>query len=102
MQEVPIQAIASQIVSVVLAGQNVKITIYQKDQGVFADVNSDSVDVGLGTIARNAVPLICRDYAGFSGNLMFLDLQGDLDPDYTGFGDRYRLVYLTADEYALI
>jgi hypothetical protein len=102
MQEIPIQSIPSQVVRTVLAGQNVQIKIYQKDQGVFVDVNSDSVDVGIGTIARNAVPLVCRDYARFLGNLLFLDTQGNLDPDYTGFNNRYRLVYLTAEEYALI
>jgi hypothetical protein len=102
MQEIPIQAIPSQVVRTVLAGQNVQIKIYQKDQGVFVDVNSDSVDVGIGTIARNAVPLVCRDYAGFLGNLMFLDTQGNIDPDYASFNTRYRLIYLTAAEYALI
>jgi hypothetical protein len=102
MQEVPIQAIPSQVVSVVLDGQNVQIKIYQKDQGVFVDVNSDSVDVGIGTIARNAVQLVSRDYAGFRGNLMFLDIQGDLDPAYADFNTRYKFIYLTAEEYALI
>ena len=102
MQEIPIQAIPSQVVRVVLNGQNVTLTIYHKDQGVFVDVNADSVNVGYGTLAHNAVPMVSRDYAGFQGNLMFLDTQGNSDPDYTGFGVRYRLVYLTAEEYALV
>jgi len=102
MQEIPIQSIPSQVVRVVLAGQNVQIKIYQKEQGVFADVNSDSVDIGIGTIARNAVSLVSRDYARFLGALMFLDTQGNLDPSYAEFNSRYKLIYLTAEEYALI
>ena len=102
MQVIPIQATPSQSLSVVLDGQNVKIQIYYKDQGIFVDVTSDNIAVGIGTLALNVVPLVSRAYSGFLGNLMFLDLQGNLDPSYSGFGTRYKLIYLTADEYALI
>ena len=85
-----------------LNGQNCIISIYQKPQGVFVDVTADGVVVSVATIARDAVPLVSRDYAGFSGNLMFIDTQGANDPDYTLMGSRYSLVYLTAAEYALI
>lgn len=102
MQTVPLQPIPSQLTKVVLGGQNVQIFIYQKDQGVFVDINSDGVDVVVGVIARDAVPLVCREYAGFIGNLLFVDTQGSSDPSYGGLGSRFSLVYLTADEYALL
>lgn len=103
MQTVPLQPIPSQLTKVVLGGQNVQIFIYQKDQGVFVDINSDGVDVVVvGVIARDAVPLVCREYAGFIGNLLFVDTQGNSDPSYGGLGSRFSLVYLTADEYALL
>jgi len=102
MQTVPLQPIPSQLTKVVLGGQNVQIFIYQKDQGVFVDINSDGVDVVVGVIARDAVPLVCREYAGFIGNLLFVDTQGSSDPSYNGLGSRFSLVYLTADEYALL
>ena len=102
MQEIPIQAIPSQTVSVSLAGQSVQVSIYQKAQGVFVDVTSDGIVAAIGTIARDAVALVCQDYKGFAGNLMFLDTQGSSDPDYTGVNTRFMLVYLTAAEYALI
>jgi hypothetical protein len=34
--------------------------------------------------------------------LLFIDSQGSADPSYDGLGDRFALVYLTAEEYALI
>jgi hypothetical protein len=102
MQNIPIQPIPSQLVKVVLGGQNVQIFIYQKDQGLFVDINSDGVDIVVGVIARDAVPIICREYMGFIGNILFVDTQGSSDPTYSGLGSRFSLVYLTADEYGLI
>jgi hypothetical protein len=102
MQEVPLQPVPCQSTKVVLGGQNCQLLVYQKPQGVFVDINVDGVDMVVGVIARDAVPLMCREYEGFAGNLLFIDTQGSSDPDYAGMGSRFNLVYLTADEYALI
>ena len=102
MQTVPLQPVPSQSTKVVLGGQNCQILIYQKPQGCFVDINADGVDIVVGIIGRDAVPLVCREYAGFSGNLLFIDSQGSADPSYDGLGSRFDLVYLTAEEYALI
>lgn len=102
MQEIPIQPVPSQITKVVLGGKNCQILVYQKPQGVFVDINADGSDIVTGVIARDAVPLVCRDYVGFPGNILFIDTQGSADPSYEGLGDRWTLVYLTAEEYALI
>jgi homospermidine synthase len=102
MQSVPLQPVPSQSTKVVLGGQNCQILVYQKPQGVFVDINADGVDISVGTIARDAVPLISREYTGFIGNLIFIDTQGSDDPSYSGLGDRFAMVYLTAEEYALI
>lgn len=102
MQTVPLQPVPSQSTKVVLGGQNCQLFIYQKPQGLFVDVNADGVDIVTGVIALDAVPIICREYAGFVGNLLFIDTQGGADPSYEGLGDRWSLVYLTAEENALI
>lgn len=102
MQTIPLQAIPSQIVKTVLGGQNCQILINQKAEGLFVDVNADGVDVALAMIARDAVPIVCRGYSGFAGNLIFIDTQGSLDPSYLGLGTRWTLTYLTAAENALI
>jgi len=102
MLEIPLQPEPSQITKIVLGDQNCQIFLYQKDQGLFVDLNSNGVDVVNCVVARNAVPVVCRDYAGFVGNILFIDNQGDADPEYTGLGSRYSLIYLTAEEYAII
>lgn len=102
MQTVPLQPVPSQSTKIVLGGQNCQILIYQKPQGCFVDINADGVDIVVGIIVRDAVPLVCREYTGFIGNLLFIDTQGSDDPAYAGLGDRFSLVYLTAEEYALI
>ena len=102
MQTVPLQPVPSQVSKVVLGGQNCQILVYQKPQGVFVDINADDVEIIVGTIARDIAPLVSREYTGFVGNLLFIDTQGNSDPSYTGFGSRFSLVYLTAEEYALI
>lgn len=102
MQTVPLQPIPSQASKVVLGGQNCQISIYQKPQGIFVDISADDVEIASGTIARDTVPLVSREYSGFIGNLLFIDTQGSSDPSYDGLGSRFFLVYLTAEEYALI
>jgi hypothetical protein len=102
MQTIPLQPVPTQATKVVLGGQNVQLLIYQKPQGVFVDINADGTDIVVGVIARDAVPLMCRDYLGFIGNLLFVDTQGNSDPSYDGLGSRFSLVYLTAEENALI
>lgn len=101
MQTIPIQAVPNQQLQVVLAGQNVQIAIYQKqDQGIFVDINVNGIDVIVAMIAEDANPLNPRRYEPFAGNLVFFDMQGNDDPYYTGLGSRFQLVYLTAAEYA--
>ena len=100
MVEIPLQQIPAQITKVVLSNQNCQLFIYAKQQGVFVDVAVDDTDIVNCVIARNMVPLVCREYTGFAGNLIFVDNQESSDPLYTGFGDRFSLIYVTAEEYA--
>ena len=102
MQEIPLQNIPSQTMCIVLAGQNCQIFLYQKDEGLFFDLNSNATDIVTGIICENGNPLVCIQYSGFSGNLLFVDTQGNNDPTYDGLSIRYNLVYLTASEYDLI
>jgi hypothetical protein len=102
MTEIPISAIPSQVCKVVLDGQICQIKIYQKESALFVDINADGVDINVGTIALDTAMLVSRDYAGFRGNLFFIDTQGNDDPDYSGLGSRYSLIYITEEEYALL
>lgn len=102
MQQIPIQPVPSQRLSAVLAGQNCQIAIYQKAQALFIDINVNGVDVAVAVQAHDALALNPFTYASFSGNLLFIDTQGNDDPSYSGLGSRFVLIYLTAAEYELI
>lgn len=102
MQQLALQSIPSQQLQAILAGQNCQIAIYQKGEHIYADLNSNGSDISIAVLARDAVPLVPTTYLGFQGNLIFTDTQGTNDPTYDGLGSRYQLVYLTADEYALL
>lgn len=102
MLEVPITPVPAQIVRVVLADQNCQFFLYQKEQGMFFDANVNGIDISSGILAHDAVALIPQAYSGFKGNLMFVDSHGDSDPEYSGLGDRYSLIYLDDEEYALV
>lgn len=101
--QIPIQPVPSQILLVSLGGQNVQVAIYLKSTGLYVDINVNGVDMSVGIIALNAVPLdSANSYDGFQGNLFLVDTQGSDDPLYTGLGSRWQLVYLTAAEIAVL
>lgn len=102
MLQIPIQPVPSQQLQVVLGGQNCQIAIYQKPQGIFVDINVNGVDISIATLAQDVNALNPITYSSFQGNLIFTDTQGTSDPEYTGLGSRYQLVYLTAEEYAAL
>lgn len=93
MLQIPLQPIPSQFVKTVLGGQNFQILLQQKEQGLFADVNVNGVDIVTSVIARDNDDILCRKYTGVIGTLRFLDLQGSTDPVYTGLNSRYVLIY---------
>jgi len=98
MQQIPLQAVASQTTRIVLGGQNCQISLYQKDEGLFFDLISNGTTIVVAVLALDAVALVCRQYLGFIGNLLFVDTQGSTAPTYAGLGGRYALVYLTEAE----
>ena len=98
---VPLQAVPNQTVAVPLDGQSCRVNVYQRTSGVYMDVLLDGEDnpvIILNVLCEHANRIIRNAYLGFIGDFVFFDLQGASDPVYTGFGDRYQLVYLTAAE----
>lgn len=94
MQVVPISATPSQTVSVSLGGQACSLKISQKSTGVFMDVYVNEVLIIGGVICENKNRIVHSLYLGFIGDLAFFDTQGTDDPDYTGMGTRWILIYL--------
>lgn len=95
---VPLRAVPSQTLNVVLASQNCQINIFQTAYGVFMDLYVNDESIILGVICQNLNRIVRSLYLGFIGDFVFIDNQGDTDPVFTGLGSRYTLAYLTQDE----
>jgi hypothetical protein len=96
MIKLPLQSIPSQKIQSLLGGQYCRIDVYQKTTGLFLDLYVNNVAIGAAILCRDRVKLIREAYLGFMGDLTFVDAQGLSDPDYTGLGGRFVLVYLEA------
>ena len=99
MDVIPLVAAQNQTLKIVLGDQNCQIDVSQKEQGLFVNVYSNNVLIVGNILARESDPIVCRDYAGFVGNVVFVDLMGSSDPYWTGLGVRWQLIYLTGAEY---
>lgn len=92
---IPITANPSQTLTTNLAGQLCQINIYQKFYGLFVDLYVNNTLVIGGVIAQNLNRIVRSTYLGFMGDLAFNDTQGTDDPNYTGLGTRWQLIYAT-------
>jgi hypothetical protein len=103
MLQIPIQAVPQQSLNAVVAGQNVSISLYtladQWGTNLYADVTNGA------TVLRTAVRclnlgrwLVDCGYLGFVGDFAFVDTQGNSDPQASGLGSRFLLMYLEASD----
>lgn len=117
MQEVPLSALESQTLQILLNGQQCALSVYTKTgyeltdaieletviQIIYFDLTVNGVDI---TNTQNCVNLarllLNRQYLGVVGDFVFIDTQGNEDPQWEGLGTRWVLVYLDADDIATI
>ncbi len=100
MQEISLQSVPSQQSQIVLNGQQCQIAVYVKTQCMFFDMTVNGSPVAYAVQAKNLVNLVPTSYLGFTGWLLFLDTQVNEDPQYTGLGTRWILLYLDAGDLA--
>lgn len=98
MLVVPLQAVPSQAVAVTLGGQACKISVYQRRTGLYLDLFVTDAPIQTGVLCLNANKIVRSAYLGFIGDLAFFDTLGLDDPDYSGLGDRFVLIYLEASD----
>lgn len=98
MLQIPLQAIPNQSISATLANQNCRINIYQRTTGLFCDLYVDNALIIGGVICQNLNRIVRDIYFGFVGDFGFCDTQGESDPEYSGLGSRYLLIYLEASD----
>lgn len=94
MKIIPIIAAPSQRLSILLDGQNCQISIEQKGDFMYLSLSVNNSPVINSIICRDRIRLVPYAYLPFVGNLAFIDTQGTDDPNYTGLGERFKLVYL--------
>ena len=64
---------------------------------LYCDLVLNGVQAWSGVPCLLGTPINSRAYLGFIGDLLFVDTQGVSDPDYTGLGTRYFLIYVPTD-----
>ncbi|MGF6633520.1 phage baseplate plug family protein [Paraburkholderia sp. MM6662-R1] len=94
MQTIPLTAKPSQTLTLTLALQNCGLKVYQKNTGLYLDLYVAGRLVMAAVLCRDRVFLVRQAYLGFQGDLVFVDLQGTDDPEYTGLGSRWELRYV--------
>ena len=115
---VPLTAVPSQLVTTILNGQSVSLSIYQlgfpSQQALYIDVTANGAAIAtcrkcraFSGLTTDAPPFVLLDarYQPFEGDFLFLDTQGvGLDPQYSGFGTngRWQLLYFTPEDLAAL
>ena len=91
---IPLRPIPSQDFQILIGAQGCRLKIYQKDSDVYCDLSVDDIAIWAGILCVLDVGIKPAQYLGFKGNLFFRDLQGNSDPNFTGFGTRWFLEYV--------
>lgn len=98
MLVVPLNAVPNQQTQVQLGNQAVSLEIAQSAYGLFMSVTSNDTLIVSNVICQNLNRIVRDLYLGFSGDFMWCDTEGTSDPDYTGVGGRYQLVWLSPSD----
>lgn len=91
---IPIEQIPNQTLWIDLNNQSCEIHIYERYGYTFMDITVDDEVVIQGQLCLNNTDIIQYNHLKFNGQLKFVDTQGNNDPYYTGFNERYALVYV--------
>ncbi len=99
---VPLAPVPAQTLSIILDNQNAQIAVRQRGDALYLDLSVDDAPIIVNKICRDRIRLLlASSYKGFRGDLVFVDTKGDTQPEYSGLGDRYVLLYLSQAEITL-
>ena len=93
VDRIPLAVFPAQSLAVQLGGQSCVIRVYQKSTGLYLDLLVGAVPIVTGALCRDRVWIVRDGYLGFTGDLAFVDTQGEADPFYTGLADRFQLLW---------
>ena len=101
MLEIPLIQVPNQELLVTLNEQDCTLHIYQRRERVYLDLAMDGVTLRRGAVCLPCVDVVAQPYP-FRGHLYWTDElskpEKQQPPQYTGFGTRYHLYYLTHEE----
>lgn len=104
MLEIPLAATANQAFQVVLGGQNCSLRLYTRETGeaapMYCDLSVEQTPVCRGVPCLDAVPMPLYAWQGLKGRLVFVDMEGDEPPHWSGLGSRWKLLWLEPGEEA--
>jgi hypothetical protein len=99
----PLLATPNQNFTTQVGGQVCKINLYTGTDGLlYFDLFVANAPRVQYVICQNRNLLVDKPCLGFAGDFMFNDTQGSSDPDYSGLGARFELLYLTVAEAAAV
>jgi len=90
---VPLKAIPSQSVNVILAGQPCGIALRQIGGRQYLSLSLNGTAICQNILVVNRSAIVRAAYTGFVGDLAAVDTQGDEAPEYTGWGTRWVLAF---------
>ena len=92
---IPLSPVPSQTLSIALGGKNYEIIVYTlgEQNKLYFDLYNQGAPIIKCVLCHDRVKLIQLAYLGFSGDLTFVDTQGQDDPIYSGLGSRFLLAY---------
>lgn len=101
---IPTQSVPVQTIGVQLNNQDCSINLYTAGplingyygpfNAMFLDLFVANTTIITGVLCLNLNLIVRSLYLGFSGDLAFLDNQGNSDPFYQQLGTRFSLCYL--------
>lgn len=95
MLTIPLTNTPSQSLSIILNDQTCRINVYQKNDDVFLDLFVSDVPIVQTVICRDRIRIVRYEYLGFIGDLAFMDTHGTSNPNFSEFGTRFKLVYIS-------
>lgn len=103
MQEIPLRATGNQTLQVVLEGQNCSLRLYTRSlsdgvETLFCDLSIDQDPVFYGCPCLDGLPMPLYTWLGMTGQLVFIDMEGDEAPHWSGLGSRWKLLYMSPAE----
>lgn len=97
MLKIPLNQTPSQSLKIRLDGQNCELKIYYRFGNTYCDLVVNGEPVVYGAICRDRTGIVQIAQHLFSGRLFFVDMLGNDDPIYSGFGSRFRFFFKAAD-----